>query len=99
MYRFYKNVKQDENGICTWTIQSGKELNMSEDLFRLFANETTSANEFIKENAKKGMKTSTTIYNDKYLNELLDDEHAKRLIERRYNIRYMIPGFNRVEIQ
>ena len=98
LYRFYKNVEQNEDGTCTWTTKNGAELNISEDLFNKFANETKETNEFILENKLKGINTHTPLYDEKYFNELLDDEHAKNLLEQKQIIIYL-PRFNRVEIK
>lgn len=71
-YRFYKKCTQDEKGRITCHISSGKEINISEELFQRKLKDVKETNEFVEKHLKNGTKYRVGVLNEKYFNELLN---------------------------
>ena len=71
-YRFYKNCTQDEDGIITCNVKSGKDLNISEEIFELRIRDMESCNEWVRKCQKEGEKYKITRLDEKYFNQLLN---------------------------
>ena len=77
-YRFCKHVKEDEEGLYTWSVKNGAELNISEDLFNHFKKDLEWLNEGIRRDIKNGeTHISKPTFDEKYLNGLLDDNSLR----------------------
>lgn len=88
-YRFYKNVKENEQGLYYWDIKSGKELNISEDLFNHFTKDLNWVNEGIKRDMENGdSHISKPKFDEQYLNRLLDDNFSKYYLSTKDRIKY-----------
>lgn len=72
-FRFYKNVSYDSNNIGTCKAKSGKELNMSEELFDLLLNDMENLNRMIRADLEKGIKGIMPAKDEKYFNKLLSE--------------------------
>lgn len=88
-YRFYKHVKENEEGLYVWSVKNGAELNISEDLFNHFKKDLEWVNEGIKRDIKDG---NTHLFKPKfdenYLNRLLDDNDVKNFLTQKTRISY-----------
>ena len=71
-YRFYKNCTQDEDGIVTCHINSGKEINVSEELFEFCVKNMEGNNNWVRKCKKEGKKYGITRLGEKYFNDLLN---------------------------
>jgi hypothetical protein len=77
-YRFCKHVKENEEGLYTWSVKNGAELNISEDLFNHFKKDLEWLNEGIRRDIKNGeTHISKPTFDEKYLNGLLDDNSLR----------------------
>ena len=79
-HRFYKTVKMDEKGFATWSAKSGKELNMSENLFNHFVKITEKGNKMMEESIKKGENLQPMDLSDEYLNNIIDDDYVNNIL-------------------
>ena len=79
-HRFYKTVKMDEKGFATWSAKSGKELNMSENLFNHFVKGMEWANTRMEESIKKGKNLQPMDISDEYLNNIIDDDYVNNIL-------------------
>ena len=88
-YRFYKHVKENEEGLYTWSIKNGAELNISEDLFNLFKKDLEWLNESIKRDIKNGeTHISKPKFDEQYLKELLDDNFVRNYLTKTIRLSY-----------
>lgn len=72
VYRFYKHCSMDDEGIITCGILSGKEINISEELFDMLLRGVKNGNEWVDSWKRDGKKYKTTQLNDGYFNNLLN---------------------------
>ena len=80
-HRFYKTVKMDEKGFATWSAKSGKELNMSENLFNHFVKTMEKGNKMMEESIKKGENLQPMDLSDEYLlNNIIDDDYVNNIL-------------------
>lgn len=71
-YRFYKNCTQDAQGRITCHITSGKEINISEELFQRKLKDIQETNKFVERHLKAGTKYRVGKLDEHYLNSLLN---------------------------
>lgn len=88
-HRFYKTVKMDERGIATWNAKSGKELNMSENLFSHFVKGMEWANARMEESIKKGENLQPMDLSEEYLNNILDDDYVNNILNMVKNVNHI----------
>ena len=95
-YRFCKHIEEDEEGLYTWSVKNGAELNISEDLFNHFKKDLEWVNEGIKRSINNG---DTPIlkpkYDENYLNQLLDDNFVRFYLTKRTRVSYY-PQYNTI---
>lgn len=72
VYRFYKHCSMDDEGIITCGILSGKEINISEELFDMLLRGVKNGNKWVDSWKRDGKKYKTTQLNDEYFNNLLN---------------------------
>lgn len=72
LYRFYKHVKIIDNQYV-WDISSGKEINISENIFNELVSNLTECNEWIKEKQASGKKVEFGDIGEEYLKSLIAD--------------------------
>lgn len=72
IYRFYKRCIMDKDGFITCGISSGKEINITEELFEMLLRDIGVGNKWIEGWKQKGTKYKTTRLDDKYFNNLLN---------------------------
>lgn len=73
VYRFYKHVIYDENGIGVCGVKSGSELKMSDDLFKYLFDDMEHLNDIKRKDLSKGIKGVTPLLDDKYFEGLLKE--------------------------
>lgn len=71
-YRFYKHCTQDEDGIITCNVESGKDINISEEIFELRIRDMESCNEWVRKCKREGKNYKITRLDEKYFNQLLN---------------------------
>lgn len=73
-YRFYKHCTQNEDGIITCNAESGKDINISEEIFELRIRDMESCNEWVRKCKREGKNYKITRLDEKYFNGLLNYE-------------------------
>lgn len=71
-YRFYKHCTMDEKGFITCHATSGKEMNMSEELFKFRVRDMDTWNKNIQKNIDTGLKYKVVRIDKQYLEDLLN---------------------------
>lgn len=61
-YRFYKKMSYDKNNIGICNAKNGAELNMSEEIFNYFLQDTENLNEIIRQDLEKGIQRKNDAY-------------------------------------
>lgn len=88
-YRFYKRVKENEEGLYYWDVKSGAELNISEDLFNHYTKDLEWVNEGIKRSIERGdTPISKPKFDVNYLNNLLNDNHSRYILRNINSLKY-----------
>lgn len=72
-YRFYKHCTMDEKGFITCHATSGKEMNISEEVFEFRIRDMKGWNDMIEQNIRENASYKVVrIDSEKYLNDLLN---------------------------